>query len=53
MSNEHKLVIIGGQITFKPQKMIKQKLNSETWTNAFLTFASISVQMQRYPLEDF
>ena len=41
LENEHKLVIIGGQITFKPQKMIKQKLNSETWTNAFLTFASI------------
>ena len=39
--NEHKLVIIDGQRTFKPKTMIKQKLNIETWTNAFLTFASI------------
>jgi hypothetical protein len=28
LENEHKLVIIGGQITFKPQKMIKQKFRS-------------------------
>ena len=39
--NEHKLVIIDGQRTFKAPKMRKQKLNIETWTNAFLTFGSI------------
>jgi len=47
--NEHKLVIIDGQRTFKPKPMIKQKLNIETWTNAFLTFGSIF--NSRYPSE--
>jgi hypothetical protein len=44
LENEHKLVIIGGQITFKPQKMIKQKLNSETWTvTKLFTSCTLSV----------
>lgn len=47
--NEQKLVIIDGQITFKPKENDKKNLNIETWTNAFLTFASIFIS--RHPSE--
>jgi hypothetical protein len=47
--NEHRLVIIDGQITFKPKENDKTILNIETWTNAFLTFPRIFIS--RHPSE--
>ena len=44
--NEHRLVIIDGQITFKPKENDKTILNIETWTNAFLKFPRIFISRQ-------
>lgn len=41
--NEHQIVMVDGQFVVKPKHADKKILNIETWTNAFLVYASVFI----------